>query len=131
MTRREEALKARQQYKDFTLTQIGAKLSPPISGERVRQLLVKRKTCAVHKIKYEKVCRYCKVENEFSKILKSPQQRTRALKELSKPGRDGISTLKRKMLIRFYKDELKKNDAYLAKALQRDRTTIIHLYRSH
>jgi len=120
--------------KGLTLQAIGSKLNPPITGERVRQILQSKEKalCDTHQIYYTKSCRYCNYEKNYQKLLDTIKKRhlEEEIGILSQIGRSGEQVLKRKLLIKKLHDDpdLKMSFSKIAKLLKRDRTTISAYY---
>lgn len=130
MNRKKEIEKLK--VKGLSLRAIGAKLKPPISGERVRQLLLKKGSvyCEVHKINYRGLCSLC-TKDDFnkrvmSKIRKHPIYSD--IKRLRVEGRTKYVVQDRIKLIKTLRDDFKLSYPHIGKLLNRNHTTIIHLY---
>ena len=117
------------------LAKIGLMQKPPISSERVRQILEsdKRVLCKKHNIMTLGVCKYCAVENDWKKGLDGyPKiELEREIKTLSKRGRGAVVSLKRKILIKKIKDEWGLSFSELGRRFNRDRTTISNYYNGN
>jgi hypothetical protein len=119
--------------KTKTLKEIGAGQKPPITSERVRQI-INTKVCDIHHINYYKFCKYCFNDKEYTKVLSTLTKKRleQEITKLARKGRDGESSLQRKLLIKKLKDsgDPQWTFSYLAKKFKRDRSTIHHLYHS-
>lgn len=126
------------QKKGLNLNQIGKKLHPPVTGERVRQLLHPIATwkCLKHKAIFNKgvKCPYCKVEKEYPKKLRAIAkegtiQLAIEFHRLSEENRNKEIVMERTLLIKFLKDKQKVSFTDIARLLSRDFTSIKHLYQ--
>jgi len=119
--------------KTNTLKQIGAMQKPPITSERVRQI-INTKVCEIHDVNYYKFCKYCFNDREYAKVLSSLTKKRleQEITRLARGGRDAETTIQKKLLIKKLKDsgDPLYTFSYLAKKFKRDRSTISHLYYS-
>lgn len=115
-----------------TLEEIGLKLKPVITAERVRQLLdpVEQKFCEDHKTLYVKHCRFCTVKSRYNKILDETNSKFLdiELKRFQPYNRNKEVIIQKTMLIRKMRDEYKMSFQSIADKLNRDRGSIIHSY---
>ena len=120
--------------KGMKLVEIGRMQKPPITGERVRQIIEadSRKSCSRHGIMYFSFCKYCKVENEWQAWLakRTVPEIEKEMRSLSKKGRDAVSSMKRKILVKKAVREWGIDFSELGRKMGRDRTTISHYYYS-
>lgn len=125
--------KFKKLQKTKTLKEIGAMQKPPITSERVRQI-INTKVCDIHHINYYKFCKYCFNDREYARILSSLTKKRleQEISRLARGGRDAETTMQKKLLIKKLKDggDPQWTFSYLAKRLHRDRSTISHLYYS-
>lgn len=126
------------QKRGLNLNDIGKKLHPSITGERVRQLLnpVETWVCLKHKARFNKgqKCSYCKIEREYpTQLRKIAKEGTIQLAiefhRLSKDNRNRGIVIQRTLLIKYLKDKHKVTLTNIARLLNRDYTTIKHNYQ--
>lgn len=135
MTKLEQVKALRKQ--GFSNVEIGRKLIPPVTGERVRQILKPTKywKCKKHKqmIEENKFCPYCTVETTYPKKLELENKKGPAFfafeaKRLSKQNRDKCVVLERTIFIKFLKDKQHIPLTQVSRLLERDYTSIKNLY---
>jgi hypothetical protein len=130
--RKDEMQKLRT--KGLKLAQIGKLQKPPISSERVRQILQsdERQLCKKHNIMFAETCKYCEIETTWQGGLKdyTRLEIETELKKLSKKGRDAVSSLKRKILIKKLIKEHGVSFSELSRFMGKHRTTVSHYFYS-
>lgn len=137
MKAREKQIKILQKNSNLSLNEIGQQLHPPVSGERVRQILnpTEYEKCEKHKVLFRKggKCGYCIVEKTYPKILRNiAKQGTIKLalefERLSRQDRTKGIVIQRTLLIKFLRDKQKVSLTDISRLLNRDYTSIKNLY---
>jgi len=133
---RQDAFK-KLRLKGLSLRQIGELQKPPISPERVRQIIVKEKPthyCKVHKLYFSTGCRICNLNALYAVRYKSlieahkEKDLKAELKRLSIPDRTQEMVAERVEMILFLKDVIGFSFVNIGKLLKRNHTTIIKMY---
>lgn len=117
----------------LSLKKIGALLDPPVTAERIRQILRKQPRkyrCEIHSHSYERRCRYCALKKIYSSRIDSLlSKRLKAeLKRLSKKERSKDLLIQRAIFVQKLKDRLGWSFRRIGRELSKDHTTIIYLY---
>ena len=127
-TRNKQIFKLRD--KGFSLQEIGTQLN--LSSERIRQIIEEKDSqyCQRHKVFFKTICRFCNIkENYIQKIKQIAQSNLMdEIVRLSKPNRQKEVVLQRQALIKLLKDDYKFNFLEIADLLERDHTSVVHLY---
>lgn len=116
--------------KGYTLLDIAEKVD--ITPERVRQIIEEKsyRVCKIHRIRSKDVCRYCFVKKNYIKRIKEITSATLMdeIARLSKQDRRKEVVAQRQALVRILRDKYKFNFLEIADLLERDQTSIVHLY---
>ena len=134
LSKREKFAKLRD--KGWTLKRIGECQKPPITSERVRQILspASCRVCEKHRVKYYGLyCEYCIVEKNYPRVIRTlVKEGTRALEaefeRLSQPDRSKAVIIQRVLLVKALKDRMKYSIAEISRLLNRDYSSIKNLY---
>jgi len=128
MSKRNEILKLR---KTKTLKQIGVLYG--VTGERIRQIIEDKKPegyCKTHKCHFFKDCRYCGIHESYSKLVDKiiKDDLMEEIDRLVVHDRRKEIIIQKRLLVRKLRDKYNFTFTQIAKLLERDRTTMRHLY---
>jgi hypothetical protein len=126
---------AKEQDKVLTLKEIGQILQPPITSERVRQIIKKEKYkdnfCKVHKCKFDSECYFCSVTKKYKGVLcdlVTIDQISFEARRLSIKDRSKDVVIMRSLLVKKMRDTFNLSYSEIGRMLERDHTTIKNLY---
>jgi len=124
-----------QKYRDvdnLTLKQIGQKLRPAVTAERVRQILEQRnaKQCTVHKTFFEKQCYKCKKLEEYDSLIEKLKRDGiwDTIQKVKKHDRSALMVSQRYLVVRKLKVRYKLSFRLIGRILERDHASIMHLF---
>jgi len=87
--------------------------------------------CERHKKKYTKVCPFCDLDANYPLLLEDNGNLKSEMKLLRKRDRTAITSRKRKILITKLYEEFEYSFRRIGQSLERDHTTIGHLYHHY
>lgn len=126
--------KLRDKRPKLTLNEIGATFKPPITGERVRQILnpVEYKKCEKHRNSYLEFCIYCFIVENYPKVVaklikKGGIYLKSEFDRLSKKDKTKETAFQKAILVKALLDTGKWTTKQIGKELKRDFTDIIYL----
>jgi len=106
-----------------------------ITDSRIGQICNPKYTsmfyCDRHNKKYDKECPFCKLDLEYPIFLENNGNLKHEIKILRKRDRSGITSRKRKIVITKLHDEFEFSFRRIGQLLERDHTTILHLYHHY
>ena len=87
--------------------------------------------CEKHNKKYDKICPFCDLDIYYPILLEDNGNLKHEIEILRKRDRSGITSRKRKILITKLHEEFEFSFKRIGELLERDHTTIIHLYHNY
>jgi len=127
-------LKFKGLHETLTYKEIGAKEKPPLTSERVRQILTPSvyKFCKKHRVKYENLCIYCFIEVNYPKVIEKLKTKNAIkieINRLARPSKDRALTIQRSFLIKYLINSKIYSVMELSKLLRRHYVDIKYLYK--
>lgn len=106
-----------------------------ISKSRIGQICSPKNSiffyCKRHDRKYNKVCSFCDLDTNYLLFLGKNGNLRDEIKSLRKRDRTEIMSRKRKILITKLHEDFKYSFRRIGQSLERDHTTILHLYHHY
>lgn len=125
---------AKKNGESLTLQQIGDRMKPPVTAERVRQIIredeFRNNYCDIHKCKYEEICQFCETTLNYEKFLSTLVNESdfeSEFRRLSVELRTKDLVIQRAMLIQKAKKKFGYSYVKMGRMMNRDHSSIKYL----